>query len=905
MTSVDALSSCLSITGNYSFQVTGNQVTIAVDYIDNNCSTYTSGSLRLELWATSTPYAGGGISGYRTASIRTASISGLSDALGPNSYFSGINVTIPYNAPPSGYDNYTLILSEYSSNCTSSDGFCIADYGSFSQSSPDVTFGGIVLNQLHQPVSGATVTLTASGATYSAVTDAAGHFSITFDPTDLPTSLAAIITIPGYAPLAVNLNLGGSSSIDLGTLTMEPLGPALVLFDLAPALHHLGDGYFSGAINSLFQTNVEGASYSKTFSLTADQMTATGATITLLAKGLQCDNPLSVNGHLVAYLNSSPADGSFGTVTINVPKGNFVLGSNTFTIASSSTGSAGACTGTDLDDFEFTNGILRLTGVTTATTSALTVTKSGAGSGTVSSSPAGISCGAACSGNFAGGTKVALTATPAAGSTFAGWSGACTGTGICTVTMDAAKTVTATFNTAPFVATASVNVTATSATITTRITFNPTDVGKPGAVFVTGWVRANALSALGISIILNGDLSITSTRDDPSLAGAANSLQATHQTLAATDPNSFVLVQLTSTGWQLVVNGQLTPYASGVLGDQLAAQTILNNTIATNLAGAQFCLGYGSSIADMVVAGRAQVVATIPDPNSTSAATGTCLVLAPLVNGAVVTQFASRATVTPSSAVYGAFALSNPTNLNIAVRGPSLGTLGITPNPQPHPSLGLYGQTGTLLVSSNQCTGSTADSAAVSSYYQNRGAPLNANDPCLGYASSALSAGVYTFVVTPDASNPSGSGEVLFETIPAGAGATVTQFASRATLTPSRVVYGAFALANPTHLYIAVRGPSMGTLGITANPHPHPSLGLYSQTGTLLVSSNQCTGSTADSAAVLSYYQNRGAALNANDACLGYVTSALPAGVYTFVITPDASNPSGSGEVLFETIPLN
>ncbi|HWP00755.1 MAG TPA: S8 family serine peptidase [Methylococcus sp.] len=53
----------------------------------------------------------------------------------------------------------------------------------------------------------------------------------------------------------------------------------------------------------------------------------------------------------------------------------------------------------------------------------LTLTKTGTGSGTVTSSPAGIACGADCKEAYPVGTVVTLTATPAAGSSFAGWSG--------------------------------------------------------------------------------------------------------------------------------------------------------------------------------------------------------------------------------------------------------------------------------------------------------------------------------------------------------------------------------------------------------------------------------------------------------------------------------------------------
>lgn len=83
--------------------------------------------------------------------------------------------------------------------------------------------------------------------------------------------------------------------------------------------------------------------------------------------------------------------------------------------------------------------------VCTPITFPLVVSKSGSGSGTVTSAPAGISCGGDCAENYSSGTPVTLTATANPGSTFAGWSGACAGTGTCTVTMSAATSVMATF----------------------------------------------------------------------------------------------------------------------------------------------------------------------------------------------------------------------------------------------------------------------------------------------------------------------------------------------------------------------------------------------------------------------------------------------------------------------------
>jgi hypothetical protein len=79
----------------------------------------------------------------------------------------------------------------------------------------------------------------------------------------------------------------------------------------------------------------------------------------------------------------------------------------------------------------------------------LTVTLAGLGSGTVTSNPVGIDCAGTCLASFPNDTAVTLTATPANGSTFLGWSMDCVGVGDCLVTMNAAKNVIATFATPP------------------------------------------------------------------------------------------------------------------------------------------------------------------------------------------------------------------------------------------------------------------------------------------------------------------------------------------------------------------------------------------------------------------------------------------------------------------------
>jgi uncharacterized repeat protein (TIGR02543 family) len=103
-----------------------------------------------------------------------------------------------------------------------------------------------------------------------------------------------------------------------------------------------------------------------------------------------------------------------------------------------------------------------------------TVTVSKAGTGTVASSPSAINCGSTCTASIASGTSIGFSATPAAGSTFVGWSGACTGTGGCALVVNSNKSLTATF--APSTATAYTLTLSRSGTGAGTVTSTPSGI---------------------------------------------------------------------------------------------------------------------------------------------------------------------------------------------------------------------------------------------------------------------------------------------------------------------------------------------------------------------------------------------------------------------------------------------
>jgi alpha-tubulin suppressor-like RCC1 family protein len=123
-------------------------------------------------------------------------------------------------------------------------------------------------------------------------------------------------------------------------------------------------------------------------------------------------------------------------------------------------------------------------------------------------------------------------------------------------------------------------------TVVATVQFNAADVGTEGGVYIIGKVPVAGAYALGV---------------------ATNLRQKTQS-----GQTNYVQVQLTTTGFQPVTNGQLAPFVTGTLGAALAAQTILNNVDTTTLPGAEFCIGYGASATSMMTNGTLRSAVSVP-----------------------------------------------------------------------------------------------------------------------------------------------------------------------------------------------------------------------------------------------------------------------------------------------------
>lgn len=270
----------------------------------------------------------------------------------------------------------------------------------------------------------------------------------------------------------------------------------------------------------------------------------------------------------------------------------------------------------------------------------VTVAVAGTGSGSVGSDPAGVSCTATagvasgtCAAPFVYTSTATLTATPSPGSTFAGWSGACSGTGTCSVTADAAKTVTATFT--------------ASVTATLSLARSGTGVGS-----VTPSGGTACTTTCSSTYPLGTTLSVSQSPGSGSIF-----VGWTGGTCSGTGACSVTLdAARTVTGWFAPLYGRTVSLRASSTRVPSGTSVTLSGTVGTS--NATWCPVGGQSV---TVAIGSTVVGT-----ATSATNGTWSVLVtPTVTSTFVARIARTDPATLGNPVCGA---ANSSSVKVTVR---------------------------------------------------------------------------------------------------------------------------------------------------------------------------------------------------------------------------------------------
>ena len=355
----------------------------------------------------------------------------------------------------SGSDGYTITISNPNASTVSLDSITDTLPTGFSYTSGSTT--GVTTS--NPSVNGQTLTwsgpLTVPAASGGTPGTVALHFGVTVSGTPGTYYNNAGGAASGYTVVATGDTAPVTVTAPPETLTVSKDGTGTGTVTSSPAGINCGASCSHDFAEGTTVTLTPTADFGSTFAgwsgdctgtgscmVTMDQAKNVTATFNLLPK-----HTLTVtnSGTGTGTVTSSPAGINCGsTCSHDFPEGAMVTLTPTADPGSAFTGWSGDCSGTGACTVTMSQA--RNVTATFAATYTLTVNKAGTGIGGVTSSPAGVDCGGTCSVMYMDGTVVTLAATPGAGSTFGGWSGACSGTGSCTVTMNQAQSVTATFD---------------------------------------------------------------------------------------------------------------------------------------------------------------------------------------------------------------------------------------------------------------------------------------------------------------------------------------------------------------------------------------------------------------------------------------------------------------------------
>jgi Fe-S cluster biogenesis protein NfuA len=297
------------------------------------------------------------------------------------------------------------------------------------------------------------VTATFSLKTYNLITatDGTGSGAVSLDPASGPYDHGTVVTATVNAGTGSTFAgwSGACSGTGACTVTMTETKSVTATFTLnSYNLITATDGTGSGAVDldpaggsydhGTVVTATATADTGSTFTGWSGACSGTGACTVTMTEAKRVTATFTLNSYNL--ITATDGTGS-GSVDLDPAGGTYDHGTVVTATANAGTGStfagwSGACGGTGACTVTMTE-TKRVTATFTLNSYALTTATDGTGSGAVSLDPAG--------GTYSHGTVVTATATADTGSTFTGWSGACTGAGECTVTMTEAKSVTATF----------------------------------------------------------------------------------------------------------------------------------------------------------------------------------------------------------------------------------------------------------------------------------------------------------------------------------------------------------------------------------------------------------------------------------------------------------------------------
>jgi hypothetical protein len=384
---------------------------------------------------------------------------------------------------------------------------------------------------------------------------------------DIDAAVAIDATDVDAPPNAVTLTVvrGGNA---IGTVTSDPAGIACGASCAA--------SYPPGTLVTLTATPGAGAGFTGWGGACAGTLTTCSVQLGSMAAAVNAN--FDVLRHHVTVTTAGNGTGAVraaavgidcpGTCMATVDHGTMV----TFTAApqagSTFLGWSGACTGTGAcavtvdDDVQLSAAF--------GQSQSLIVTKSGSGTGGVTSAPAGINCGGDCVEVYPPGTVVTLTATPAADSVFAGWTGACTNaSGTCVVTVNAATTVNAIFNLRQF-----------------TLTVTKTGTGTGTVTAVDGTINCGAVcthdysAGAMVTLVPNGGMDTVFAGWSGDCTNATGPCQVTmsaaRSVTARFDPSPTIVLTLSVYG-----SGSVTAGPGPITGPTTCTSTDPNTTTCT------------------------------------------------------------------------------------------------------------------------------------------------------------------------------------------------------------------------------------------------------------------------------------------------------------------------------------